>query len=260
MTRRTSLIVGNWKMHANMHDATLLLHKLASEVAVHSDVEVVLCPTFLTLQSLSLQIDRHQFKLGAQNCYWRDEGAYTGEISAAQLHGIVDYVIVGHSERRHIFGESEKDIRAKVQAAVRNRLRPILCVGETTQQRLDGETTHVIHDQLLSGLANLTSDEIGHCAIAYEPVWAIGSGDNATVDDAHNAAVLIHDQVASLYGEQAAGALRILYGGSVNDHNAAMYLATDRIDGLLVGGASLHAKVFAKIVELAHNKHNDNHE
>ncbi|MFZ1458654.1 MAG: triose-phosphate isomerase [Candidatus Saccharimonadales bacterium] len=258
MTDRKKLIVANWKMHKNVHDASLLLHKLAADVPTHHDVEVVLCPTMLTIQSLSLQINRRQFKLGAQNCYWRDEGAYTGEVSATQLRGVVDYVLIGHSERRHIFGETETDIRAKVQAAIRNHIKPILCVGETTQQRLDSETKHVIHDQLVSGLANVTSEEIEQIAIAYEPVWAIGTGKNASAEDAEQVANVIHKQVAALYGEDAAASLRILYGGSVNDDNTDQYLSVKRIDGLLVGGASLTPKVFAKIVALAHNKHNDN--
>lgn len=257
MANRKKLIIGNWKMHKNVHEASLLLHKLEQAVPVYRDVEVVLAPTMLALQSLSLQINRRQFKLAAQNCYWRDEGAYTGEVSAAQLHGVADYVVIGHSERRHIFGESERDIRSKVQAAVRNRLHPVLCVGETATERADNETKHVIHDQIVSGLANITSEEIGFVAIAYEPVWAIGTGQNAEPADVDKVARLIHKQVASLYGEEAAAALRILYGGSVNDQNAGHYLSSERIDGLLVGGASLSPKVFAKIVEQAHNKHND---
>lgn len=245
-------------MHHNVHHASLLLHKLDTHVNAHADVETVLCPTVLGLQSLSLQVDRRKFKLGAQNCYWRDEGAYTGEVSAAQLHGLAEFVIVGHSERRHVFGERERDIRNKVQAVIRNKMQPILCVGETASQRADKETKHVIHDQLVSGLANVTSEEVGTIVIAYEPVWAIGTGDSATIGDVKKVAELIHKQIAGLYGESAADAVRILYGGSVSDENAGIYLSIDRIDGLLVGGASLNAHSFAKIVDLAHNKHKIN--
>ncbi|MEO5691234.1 MAG: triose-phosphate isomerase [Candidatus Saccharimonadales bacterium] len=258
MTKRKSLIVGNWKMHHNVHNASLLLHKLEKEVATHTDVEVVLCPTTLGLQSLSLQVNHRQFKLGAQNCYWRDEGAFTGEVSATQLHGLVDYVLVGHSERRHIFGEHDKDIRHKVQAVVRNKMIPILCVGETATQRADKETKHVIHDQVVSGLANLTSDEISHVVIAYEPVWAIGTGTAATAKDAEEIASLIYKQVAALYGESAADSVRIIYGASVSVENAESFLSSKRIDGLLVGGASLNAHAFAKIVDLAHTNHKTN--
>lgn len=242
-------------MHHNVHHASLLLHKLEKQVESHNDVETVLCPTLLGLQSLSLQVNHRKFKLGAQNCYWRDEGAYTGEVSAAQLHGLVDYVIVGHSERRHVFGEHDKDIRHKVQAVIRNNMRPILCVGETSVERADNETKHVIHDQVVSGLANITSEEVEKLVIAYEPVWAIGTGKNATAQDVEQVATIIHQQVAALYGESAADHVRILYGGSVSDVNADMYLDIPRIDGLLVGGASLNPHSFAKIVDLAHNKH-----
>lgn len=258
MTKRKSLIVGNWKMHHNVHHASLLLHKLEKEVATHTTVETVLCPTVLGLQSLSLQVNHRKFKLGAQNCYWRDEGAYTGEVSASQLHGLVDYVIVGHSERRHVFGELEKDIRHKVQAVVRNNMKPILCVGETASQRVDNETTHVIHDQIVSGLANLTSEDVEHLVVAYEPVWAIGTGKNATTQDVEKVAQMIHHQIEALYGASSAAKVRILYGGSVSDENADQYLGIDRIDGLLVGGASLNAHSFAKIVDLAHTNHKTN--
>lgn len=249
-----TLIVGNWKMYHNTHQASLLAHRLAEKVPVHRDVEVVLCPNFLVLQSLSLQVSYRQFKLGAQNCDWRDEGAFTGEVSATMLRGVVQYVIIGHSERRHVFGEIDSDIRKKVQAAVRNNLKPILCIGETASERADGETKHVLHDQLVSGLANITSEEFSQVAIAYEPVWAIGTGDNAQPQDVAEAAALIRKQIASLYGKPAAAAVRLLYGGSVSAHNASAYLALERIDGLLVGGASLRAEEFAAIAEAAHNK------
>lgn len=258
MADRKSLIVGNWKMHNNVHDASLYVHALDGLVHTYRDVEVVLFPTLLALQTVSLQVDRKKFKLGAQNCYWRDEGAYTGEVSATQLHGLVDYVIVGHSERRHVFGEHERDIRQKVQAVLRNNMRPILCVGETASERADSETKHVIHDQLVSGLANVTSEEIRDIVIAYEPVWAIGTGNSATARDVARVAKLIHEQVAALYGKDAADGMRILYGGSVNDTNAEIYLGTDRIDGLLIGGASLQAPAFAKMIDLAHTKHKSN--
>jgi triosephosphate isomerase len=258
MTTCKTLIVGNWKMHHNVHQASLLLHSLDKAVKTYADVEVVLCPSLLTLQSLSLQINHRKFKLGAQNCYWRDEGAYTGEVSATQLHGLTKYVIVGHSERRHVFGEKERDIRAKIQAVVRNDMIPILCVGETARERADDETKHVLHDQVVSGLANLTAEEVHDVVIAYEPVWAIGTGDNATARDVEKATKIIYEQVSSLYGAAAADGVRILYGGSVNDENADIYLGLPRVNGLLPGSASLQPHAFAKIVDLAHNKHKGN--
>lgn len=251
---RKKLIVGNWKMHLNTHQASLLLHKLSEKIAIHRDVEVVLCPSFLALQSLSLQINYRQFKLGAQNCYWRDEGAYTGEVSATMLRGVVNYVLVGHSERRYVFNEHDKDIRHKVQAAIRNDIRPVLCIGETLTERTNNETAHVLHDQIVGGLLNVTSEELARVTIAYEPVWAIGTGHNATTDDVKSAATAIRRQIAHLYGKKASEAVRILYGGSVNADNAGDYLSIDGIDGLLVGGASLQADSFASIAEKAHQK------
>jgi len=253
MVSRKKLIVGNWKMNLNTHEASLYLHKLAGMIEPHRDVEVVLAPTLLALQSLSLQVDRRQFKLAVQNLYWRDHGAFTGEVSASQLHGVVDYAIIGHSERRHIFNETDKDIRHKVQAAIRNNIRPILCIGETASERADNETSDVLHDQLLGGLANLTAEELGEVTVAYEPVWAIGTGNNANPEDIKAAADAIRRQVSHLYGEKAAEALRILYGGSVALSNAADYLQIDGIDGLLIGGASLDAHAFSGIVKRAHN-------
>jgi triosephosphate isomerase len=253
MARDKKLIIGNWKMNLNTHEASLYLHKLAQMVAVRRDVEVILAPTLLALQSLSLQIDRRQFKLAVQNLYWRDHGAYTGEVSATQLRGIVDYAIVGHSERRHVFNESDKDTRNKVQAAIRNHIYPILCIGETASERAAGETHDVLHDQLVGGLANVTSDELENVIIAYEPVWAIGTGDNALPNDVTKAITAIRSQIKHLYGAAAASNIRVLYGGSVKADSAADYLALDGVDGLLVGAASLDAHAFVEIIKKAHD-------
>ena len=252
MAKDTKLIVANWKMNFTMHEASLYLHKLADKIRVRRNVEIVLSPTIFTLQSLSLQINRRQFKLAAQNFYWRDHGAFTGEVSAAQLRGIVDYGLVGHSERRHVFYESDKDIRAKVQAALRNNIRPILCIGETAGERAMNETKDALHDQLIGGLANVTSEEIERVVIAYEPVWAIGTGDNAMPDDVTKAIRVIRDQIRQLYGKSAAESVQVLYGGSITADSAADYLALDEVDGLLIGGASLDADKFSQIVKKAH--------
>lgn len=251
---RKKLIIGNWKMNLNMHEASLYVHTLKDIVKVRRDIEVVLAPTVLTLQSLSLQVERRQFKLAAQNFYWRDHGAFTGEVSASQLRGIVDYAIIGHSERRHIFHESERDIRHKVQAAIRNHIKPVLCIGETADDRARGETKDVLNDQLISGLANVTSEELEEVTIAYEPVWAIGTGDNALPNDVNAAVVSIRDQIKHLYGTAASKGVRILYGGSVTPDSAGDYLAIPGIDGLLVGGASLDAHKFSDIIEKAHTQ------
>ena len=249
---RKKLIVGNWKMNLNMQEASLYLHKLMEVLKPRRDVEVVVSPTTLTLQSLSLQINRRIAKLAAQNCYWRDHGAYTGEVPAAHLRGIADYVLIGHSERRYIFIESDKDIRLKVQAAIRNRLQPILCIGETAQERALGETRDVLADQLTSGLANVTAEELDRVVIAYEPIWAIGTGDNAKPVDVKKATQMIRQHVAHLYGKKAAEEVRILYGGSITVDSAADYLAISGLDGLLVGTASLDIHQFTEIIEKAH--------
>lgn len=246
------LLIGNWKMNLNMQEASLYLHKLAGLVPSQRTIEVVLAPTMLTLQSLSLQINRRQFKLAAQNCYWRDHGAYTGEVPAAHLRGVVDYVIIGHSERRYVFMESDKDIRAKVQAAIRNHLSPVLCVGETASERANNETADVLHDQLTGGLANLTADELEHLVIAYEPVWAIGTGQSATPQDVREAEKIIRKQLNHLFGARASKLVRVLYGGSVTSDNAKSFLTIDGVNGLLIGGASLDAHQFSQIVDKAY--------
>ncbi len=246
------LLVANWKMHFTVGEASLYLHKLQERVVARKTTEVVLCPNMLTLQSLSLQIDRRKFRMGAQNCYFQDEGAFTGEVSATMLRSLVDYVLVGHSERRHIFNEDNKLIRQKVQAVVRNGMQPILCVGETRQERVEGDTMHVLHDQVTSGLANITSAEIDRVVLAYEPVWAIGTGDYDKADDAVQAIKYIRKNVEAMFGKKAAAEVRILYGGSVNGDDAGGYLVAEGVNGLLIGGASLKADVFAQIVARAH--------
>lgn len=251
--KNKKLIVGNWKMNLNVHEASLFVHTLSKMVKTHRSVEVVLAPTMLALQSLSLQVNYRQFKLAAQNIYWRDHGAFTGEVSAQQVSGVVQYAIIGHSERRHIFHESDKETRNKVQAAIRNDISPILCIGETASERALGETHDVLHDQLVGGLANVTSEEIPRIAIAYEPVWAIGTGNNALPHDVALAEKAIRSQIGHLYGKAASEAVRVLYGGSVTKDNAAGYLAIPGIDGFLIGGASLDAEVFSDIIEKAHN-------
>lgn len=252
MTPRKKLIVGNWKMNLSVNEASLYLHKLSDLIPVRRSVEVVLAPTLLALQPLSLQVNRRQFKLAIQNFYWRDNGAFTGEVSASQLQGIVEYAIIGHSERRYKFHETEKDIRNKVQAAVRNRIQPILCIGETVGERSLGETNDVIRDQLMSGLANLTSDDLEMLVVAYEPVWAIGTGNNAKPSDVADAIKVIRDQIKQLYGAKPAEQVRVLYGGSITASSAADYLAIKGVDGLLIGGASLDSREFSEIAIKAH--------
>ena len=245
------LIIANWKMNLTVNEASLFVHRLDDLVGKRRGVEVVLAPTMLAVQPLHLQVQHHHFNLAAQNFYWRDHGAYTGEVSASQLRGLVQYGLVGHSERRHVFGERSKDIRSKVQAAVRNGITPVLCIGETASERADGETADAIHDQLIGGLANITGVEVEHTVVAYEPVWAIGTGKFAAPRDVSRAVKLIRKQIKQLFGALAAKHVRVLYGGSVNVDNASAYLQIDGVDGLLIGDTSLDVRAFAEIIKKA---------
>ncbi len=250
MSRRI-LIAGNWKMNLNTSQASILVHRLQERIKIHRDVEVVLCPSMMVLQPLSMQIDRRKFRLGAQNAYSEDDGAYTGEVAISMLRDLVHYVIVGHSERRHVFNESDDTIAKKVTACLRNELSPILCVGETKSERLAKETKQVLHDQLTVGLRGVVANELSDLVIAYEPVWAIGTGVNAKPDQVVEALEVIRKNLIRLFGERAAKKVRVLYGGSVTPDTARAYLDIEGIDGLLVGGASLNYQQFASIVEAA---------
>lgn len=251
MTRKI-LLVGNWKMHMNVSQASLFVHRLQERTRIHRDIEVVLSPTMLALQPMSMQIDRRKFRLAAQNAYSKDEGAFTGEVSFTMLRDLVHYVIVGHSERRMYFHEDLPMIRDKVAAAIRNEINPILCVGETQHERKEGMTKRVLHDQVTTALANLTAREVADVVIAYEPVWAIGSGDPARPEQIQEAIDYIRHQVASLYGEKVSKHMRVLYGASVEPEFVGGILGLDGVDGLLVGGASINPYKFADIIEASY--------
>jgi triosephosphate isomerase len=238
-------------MHLNASQASLLLHRLQERIMINRDIEVVLAPSMLVLQPLSVQVDRRKFRLAAQNAYFHDEGAFTGEVSFTMLRELAHYVIVGHSERRYIFHEDLDMIRDKVAAAVRNDIMPILCVGETKHEREEGETKQVLHDQLLTGLANLTAGEVGNMVIAYEPVWAIGTGDVAKPDRVATATDYIRNYVKDVFGPKAAKNLRVLYGGSVISEVVNGFLDIPGVDGFLVGGASINYHQFSSIVDAA---------
>ena len=239
-------------MNLNISQASILMHRLHERIQVHRDIEIVIAPSFLCLQPVSLQIDRRKFRMMAQNGYHKDEGAYTGEVSMNMLRDLVSYVIVGHSERRHIIGEHEDMIRDKVTAAVRNGVTPWLCIGEKKDEQLRLETSQVIHDQLFSGLSNLTAEEVAGIVIAYEPVWAIGSGEPALPNQISDAVACIRKNICEMFGEYASHAVRVVYGGSVKSHNAKAFLDIDGVDGFLVGGASLNYHEFSGIVQAAY--------
>lgn len=250
---RKKLIVGNWKMRLNITQSHVLVGRLHERIKAHKATEVVLAPSLLAMHPISSQIDKKKFKLAAQNAFYKDEGAYTGEVSFTMLRGLVRYVIVGHSERRQYFGESLDAIRDKMAAAVRNGIVPILCIGETKEERQAKETRQVLHDQLVTALSNLTAEEIQKIVIAYEPVWAISTFDGtlAKPDQAEKEIQFIRRQIADLYGASAAESVRILYGGSVDDSIASGYLAIDGCDGVLVGGSSVNPHQFSGIVAAA---------
>lgn len=254
-----TLIIGNWKMHLTVHQSSLLVHRLHETVKTHRDIEVVLAPSMLSLQPLSVEIDRRRFKLCAQDAYFKDEGAYTGEVSFAMLGDLVNYALVGHSARRLYFGESLDTVRDKVQAAIRNDISPVICVGETKQERDAGEANQVLHDQITSALANVTSKDLENVVIAYEPVWAISTFDGivAKPTDVAKAVAFIRMQIKELYGQHASNSTRVLYGGSVNEHDARSYLDVLGVDGLLVGAASLNYHQFAGIVQAAYQHRNE---
>lgn len=240
-------------MHLNTSQASVLLHRLHERIRIHRDIELVLAPSSLLLQPLSLQLDRRKFRLAAQNAYHKDEGAFTGEVSFTMLRDLVHYAIIGHSERRIHFHEDLDLVRDKVAAAIRNEISPILCVGESGEERHAGETKQVIHDQIVTALSNLTADDIENCVIAYEPIWAISTfgGELAKPQDVEHVMTLIRRQVRDLYGEKASKRVRVLYGGSVDEHSVRAYLELEDCNGVLVGGASLNYHKFSGIVDSA---------
>lgn len=247
-------IVGNWKLNFTVGEASIYLHKLLKKVPNYRDVDVVVAPSSIALQPLSLQTDRHTIKLSAQNAFYRDYGAFTGEISFSQLRGIADYCIIGHSERRHLFHEHDKMIARKVASAKRNHITPILCIGETESERAFGETKDVIRDQLIGGLSEIADDQLKNTIIAYEPIWAISSTKSAkiaTPDEVAEVIKLIRQTLSDTYGSKSVETVSILFGGSVNSSNAGSYLTVPGVNGLLIGGASLILPEFIDIIEVA---------
>ena len=249
-------IVGNWKMNLSVGESSIYLQKLLKRIKLAKGLEVAIAPSTIALQSLSVQLERSKskIKLCAQNFYQKDYGAYTGEVSVMQLRGIVNYSIVGHSERRYIFGETNKDLRQKVAAAIRNNITPILCVGETENERSYGETKDVLRDEIFGALSEIDADDVKKVIIAYEPVWAISSTKDAKIaspDDIADSVKLIRSELKEIYGKEVSEEVPILYGGSVNPNNAGAYLTIHGVNGLLIGGSSLISDHFVDIIEIA---------
>ncbi len=248
---RTPMIAGNWKMYTTYDAAMDLVEALTDELENTDGVEVVLCPPLVWLRAVDEYLEETDLLLGAQNCYPTDEGAFTGEVSAAMLAGLVQYCIVGHSERRAFFGETDALVNEKVQALLRHGIRPICCVGERLEQRSVGDTDAVIATQIDAAFAEIGAEDALRVVVAYEPVWAIGTGLAASAEEANRVCGFIRAEIGRLYGEPTAEGVRILYGGSVGAKNAAELLAQPDIDGALVGGASLRVNDFVAIVRAA---------
>jgi triosephosphate isomerase len=252
MSSRKKLIAGNWKMNKTSADALTLVGEIAAAVGKVTDVDVVVCPPFTALESAGKALEGSNVRLGAQNMHPEASGAYTGEISAGMLRALfATYVILGHSERRAYFAESDAFINLKVLAALKNQLKPILCVGETLAEREAASTLKVVQTQLEAGLEGVGREQIASVVIAYEPVWAIGTGKVATTDQAQEVHAFIRGLLTKLYTEPFAQKVRILYGGSMKPSNAPDLLAQKDIDGGLIGGASLESRSFVELVTAA---------
>ena len=249
---RKDLIAGNWKMHATHLETIQMVQKLSYrlEPGDYERVDVVVAPPFTALRSAQtvIETDHLLVQLGAQNCHWEEQGAYTGEVAPPMLAKLsVRYVIVGHSERRQLFGEVDDDVNRKVRAVLAHDMVPIMCVGETDEEHAEGMTEERVRSQVALGFQGLTAEQVATCVVAYEPIWAIGTGKTASADDAGATASLIRSTIAGTWGD-AAESVRVLYGGSVKPGNIAGFMAKRDIDGALVGGASLDPDTFASIV------------
>ena len=249
MANRRPLIAGNWKMFKTCSEAVEAAGQLVKLVAMTSDIDVMIAPQFTALAPVSDVVRGSRVSLGAQNLFWETEGAYTGEISSVMLVSVgCKYVIIGHSERRQYFDETDETANKKIKAAIKNDLVPVLCVGESEKERESKETFSVLDKQVKKGIEGFSSDDLETLVIAYEPVWAIGTGKTATTDQAQEAHQFLRSVLEKSFGNMLAKSIRILYGGSVKSNNIAELMAMPDIDGALVGGASLDPETFSKIV------------
>lgn len=250
---RKKVIAGNWKMNNDLHGTVSLISDLKKELnGKNVEAEVIICPPFTSLETASTLLKDSVIKLGAQNMYFEESGAFTGEVSVSMLKSVgCEYVILGHSERRTIFNESDQVINKKIKTAIKFGLKPIFCIGETLEEREKGITFKVVETQIQNGLKDLSESDLSNLIIAYEPVWAIGTGRNATPQQAQEVHQFIRGLISKLYSANFARQLVIQYGGSVKADNAKELLSQPDIDGALVGGACLKADSFIKIIEAA---------
>jgi triosephosphate isomerase len=247
---RTPFVAGNWKMFKTVHDAVVYAKEFRSLVKDIDDVEIVVAPPFTAVHAVAEAARNSPIAVAAQDVFWEKEGAYTGEVSAPMIREAgAEYVIVGHSERRQLFGETDLTVNRKVGAALAAGLIPIVCIGETLAEREADQTTDVLDRQIKQGLDGMTGDQVGGVVVAYEPVWAIGTGRNATTEQAQEAHAHIRRRLRNWFGAEAGDKVQILYGGSVKPDNIAGLIAQEDVDGALVGGASLTTQSFADIVK-----------
>ena len=246
---RTPFVTANWKMHKTVHEAVAFVKEFRSLVKDVHDVEIVIAPPFTALRPAADAAHASNIGIAGQNLHWEREGAFTGEVSAPMLKEAgAEYVIIGHSERRRLFGETDETVNRKLIAAVQAQLTPIVCIGETLQERDANETLAVLDRQIKRGLDGLTADQIGGLVVAYEPVWAIGTGRNATPDQAREAHAHIRSRIRQWFGGGAADHCHVIYGGSVKPDNIRELSSLEDVDGALVGGASLDLRSFLEIV------------
>lgn len=247
---RKPIIAGNWKMHKTAGEGAALVQELNALTNTVNDVEIVVCPPFTALAAVAGTVAGTNIGLGAQNMHWEDKGAFTGEIAPGMLKDIgCTHVIIGHSERRQYFAETDQTVNNKLKAALKAGLKPIMCVGETLAEREANATEQVVGVQVKGGLSGLSAEQVAGLVIAYEPIWAIGTGRTASAEDANAVCAFIRRTVAELFGQASAESVRIQYGGSVKPDNVAELMAKPDIDGALVGGASLEAASFSKLVK-----------
>lgn len=255
---RRPMIAGNWKMHKTVSEAIDLAVRLKYSVDTTEDRDVVLCPPYPSIQAVAETVTDSEIEVGAQNMHHEDAGAYTGEVSPPMITDAgADWVILGHSERRELFGEDAGVLREKVQAAVDHGIKMFYCIGESEQQREAGEVETVLRDQLQEVLSGFGKEDFEELVVAYEPLWAIGSGNPATPEQANEAHESVREQLAALFDETFAGRTRVVYGGSVKPHNAEELLTQPHLDGALVGGASLSAEDFAAIIKYDREEETD---
>ena len=249
---RKPFIAGNWKMHKTVEEAIALAEGLRDDLAAVENMDMAVCPTATALDAVSDALEGSNIGVGAQNMYWEDAGAYTGEISPPMVKELAEFIIIGHSERRKYFGETDETVNKRIKAALAHGLKPIVCIGESLEQNEAGETVDFVSKQIHGAFADISAEDAKKLTLAYEPIWAIGTGRTATPEDADTIIrEAIRDVLSELYDEETAEAIRVQYGGSVKPHNIAEFIVMPEIDGALVGGASLTVEAFGGIIHNA---------